>query len=195
MQALDNSNLVLEVMLHWWIHTTTMAMGFVYIYIMTFFDVPMCQRWRAFLQVSSRKWYLKMPWSYVKPLAPINNSRWWWRECSRAGLTMWAMMLSLCREGCRLNSTMSPSIMCLSTTSPNLSSWAILSLFPYLRNLAVGRRWSVLEHMFVGLMKGYKLTQVQRHACNSFSLSDKQPKQTKYTMYSFCNDPWTKYLN
>lgn len=49
--------------------------------------------------------------------------------------TMWAMILSLCREGCRLKRTMSPSIMCLSTVSPNLSSWAIFSRFPYFRNL------------------------------------------------------------
>lgn len=37
-------------------------------------------------------------------------------------LTRWAMMLSLCSEGCRLNNTTSPSIKCLSTMSPNLSS-------------------------------------------------------------------------
>lgn len=49
--------------------------------------------------------------------------------------TMWAMMLSLCREGCRLKRTMSPSIRCLSTMSPHLSSWAILSRFPYFKNL------------------------------------------------------------
>lgn len=49
---------------------------------------------------------------------------------------MWAMMLSLCREGCRLKRTMSPSIRCLSTTSPNLNSWAIFSRFPYFKNLA-----------------------------------------------------------
>lgn len=55
---------------------------------------------------------------------------------SKTKLTMWAMMLSLCREGCRLKRTMSPSIMCLSTTSPNLSSWAIFSRFPYFKNLA-----------------------------------------------------------
>lgn len=51
------------------------------------------------------------------------------------GFTIWAMMLSLCRDGCRLKSTMSPSIRCLSTTSPSLSSWAIFSRFPYFKNL------------------------------------------------------------
>lgn len=53
-------------------------------------------------------------------------------------LTIWAMMLSLCRDGCRLKSTMSPSIRCLSTMSPNLSSWAIFSRFPYFKNLKEG---------------------------------------------------------
>lgn len=48
---------------------------------------------------------------------------------------MWAMILSLCRDGCRLKRTMSPSFMCLSTTSPNLSSWANFSRFPYFKNL------------------------------------------------------------
>lgn len=54
---------------------------------------------------------------------------------SKTKLTMCAMMLSLCKEGCRLKRTMSPSIRCLSTTSPNLSSWAIFSRFPYFKNL------------------------------------------------------------
>lgn len=52
-------------------------------------------------------------------------------------LTMWAMMLSLWREGCRLNRTISPSIRCRSTISPNFSSWAIFSRFPYFKNLMV----------------------------------------------------------
>lgn len=37
---------------------------------------------------------------------------------SITGPTWWAMMLSLWSEGCRLNSTTSPSIRCLSTISP-----------------------------------------------------------------------------
>lgn len=54
---------------------------------------------------------------------------------SLCALTMWAMMLSLCREGCLLNRTMSPSIRWRSTMSPNFSSCAIFSRFPYFKNL------------------------------------------------------------
>ena len=63
---------------------------------------------------------------------------------------MWAMILSLCKDGCRLKRTMSPSIKCLSTTSPNLSSCAIFSRFPYFKNLTDRRGFSlVMNHISV----------------------------------------------
>mmetsp|Transcript_9145 Transcript_9145/g.27734 ORF Transcript_9145/g.27734 Transcript_9145/m.27734 type:complete len:209 (-) Transcript_9145:1195-1821(-) len=48
-------------------------------------------------------------------------------------LTRCAMMDILCRDGCLLKRTISPSSRCLSTTSPTWISSAIFFLLPYLR--------------------------------------------------------------
>lgn len=74
--------------------------------------------------------------NYLSSLFSMNANTHCYKPKRSTSLTRWAMMLSLCSEGCRLNNTTSPSIKCLSTMSPNLSSWAIFSRFPYFRNLS-----------------------------------------------------------
>lgn len=77
---------------------------------------------------------------------PPNVHMMYYLSARLCALTMWAMMLSLWREGCRLNRTISPSIRCRSTISPNFSSWAIFSRFPYFKNLIVTHDNEVRRH-------------------------------------------------
>ena len=44
-------------------------------------------------------------------------------------LTLWAIILSLCKVGCLLNSTISPSTKCLSTISPFSKTILLVSTY------------------------------------------------------------------
>ena len=127
--------------------------------------------------IKQRIWTLFLPISQKQYGRHPTHSSW---SCHiykllRQVLTKCAMILSLCREGCRLNNTTSPSIRCLSTMSPY---WKIIRANAWFKNSNSWFFYSVsatVKTGYVPLILNYSFLNNQINRLNDFWGEKKTP--------------------